>query len=83
MTEKCGCCGSDKVMKDVHLSTDPSEGPRLRLGASVQSDPDALLFKGTVFGTLRARVCGGCGHTELYTTNFEQLYEAYRKSHGG
>jgi hypothetical protein len=85
MPEKCARCGSDKVMKDVRLRTEgvQSGGGALKLLATVHSDPQALLFKGTVTGTLRARVCGGCGHTEIYTTNFEELYAAYQKAHGG
>jgi hypothetical protein len=83
MPQKCAQCGSDKVMKGVQLSTEPSQSPPLQLRASVQSDPSAFLFKGTVVGILRARVCGSCGHTEIYTTNFEQLYEAYQQSQGG
>jgi predicted nucleic-acid-binding Zn-ribbon protein len=84
MPEKCPRCGSDKVMEDVRLRTEgfESAGGAAKLLATVHSDPRALLFKGTVTGTLRGRVCGGCGYTEIYTTNFEQLYEAYRKSRG-
>jgi predicted nucleic-acid-binding Zn-ribbon protein len=77
MTETCSRCGSDKMMEDVRLSTEGG------LVAYVQSNPNALLLKGTVSGTLRARVCGGCGYTEIYTKNFKRLYEAYQQSQGG
>ena len=93
MPEKCARCGSDKMMEDVHLNADvihplhaaPDVHPnhRQRLVAYVLKNPDAWVFKGTVFGELRARVCGGCGHTEIYTTNFEELYQAYQQSHAG
>ncbi len=80
MTEKCSRCGSDKMMEDVHLTyAHAAQG----LMADVQSDPKALLLKGTVFGYLRGRICGGCGYTEISTTNFEQLYKAYQQSRGG
>jgi hypothetical protein len=82
MLEKCTRCGADKVM-DVELCTNPSDFASLPLVASVERDPAALLFKGSVVGALRGRVCGGCGHTEIYTTDFEKVYEAYQRSQGG
>jgi hypothetical protein len=81
MNEKCSRCGSDKMMEDVYLTTDVGYRPgdiRRGLMAYVQSDPQELLFKGTVYGALRARVCGGCGYTEIYTSGFQQLYKAYQ-----
>jgi hypothetical protein len=83
--KKCGHCGSDKMKEDVQLNSQSClpanriDGP----AAFVHSDPNALLLRGTVFGKLRARVCGGCGYTEIYTKNFEKLYEAYQQSQGG
>jgi hypothetical protein len=85
MPEKCARYGSDKMMEDVPLNSDVAQatGRSQGLVAYVQSDPKAWLLKGTVFGNLRGRVCGGCGYTEIYTTNFSKLYEAYRQSRGG
>jgi hypothetical protein len=89
MNKTCSRCGAAKVMEDVRVNTDlpgaggRGAGGRVPVVAYVQKDPDAWVFKGTVFGVLRARVCGGCGHTELYTTNFEELYAAYQKARGG
>jgi hypothetical protein len=84
MTEKCSRCGVDKMMQDVRLTAEVSKGAcALGLVAYVEKDPNAWVLKGTVYGTLRARVCGGCGHTEIHTTHFEQLYEAYLKSQSG
>jgi hypothetical protein len=84
MPEKCSRCDSDKMMDDVHLYTrSPRAEPGQQLVALVHKAPDAWIFKGTVFGSLRARICGGCGHTEIFTKNFEELYEAYQQSHGG
>lgn len=83
MPEKCARCGSDKMMEDVRLRTDGTAGALQGLAAFVHSDPNAWLLKGTVRGHLRARICGGCGYTEIYTKNFEQLYEAYQQAQGG
>ncbi len=87
MPENCPRCGSEKVMEDVHLNTDPitlaSQQYRHRLVAYVHKNPDAWVFKGTVFAVLRARVCGGCGHAEIYTPEFAELYAAYQKARGG
>jgi hypothetical protein len=91
MPEKCARCGADKMMEDVRLNTDPTclRDSRTNLPASgrlvayVHTDPGAWVFKGTAFGELRARVCGGCGYTELHTTNFKELYQAYQQSRSG
>jgi len=80
LPETCARCGSHKMMEDVRLRTDVNDS--VGLVALVHTDPSALLLKGAVRGHLRARVCGGCGHTEIYTQNFEQLYEAYQQSQG-
>ena len=82
MPETCGRCGSDKMMEDVHLYRNPSTAASLvpqGLVAAVRS-PHAWFQNVSAFGDLRARICGGCGYTEIYTTNFEKLYEAYQQS---
>jgi predicted nucleic-acid-binding Zn-ribbon protein len=87
MPEKCARCGSDKVMENVHLHSDRDQASsvfdhRTRLVAYLHKNPDAWFRKGTVYSDLRARVCGSCGYTELYTTDFERLYEAYQQAQG-
>jgi hypothetical protein len=55
------------------------------LQAYVYADPDALMFKGTAYATLLARICADCGAAELYVMpkEAEGLYEAYRQSKSG
>jgi hypothetical protein len=78
----CMRCGSDKVIPDVPLfDTYGDTGFRKNpLGVEVEGRPEAWVFKDSEAGTLVARVCGECGHTELHTTNFKALYEKYRQS---
>jgi hypothetical protein len=55
------------------------------LQAYVYADPNALLFKGTTYATLSAKICAACGAVELQVTPHEAdgLYDAYRKSKSG
>jgi hypothetical protein len=78
----CKHCGSDKIIPGVPLldsygrygqMTKPQE-------VAVDANPGAWVFKGTATGHVVAKVCGECGYTELYTTNHQELYDAYRRS---
>ena len=46
----------------------------------VHGDPQAWIFKQTAAGKLTLRVCGHCGHADLFVTNFRELYERYQQS---
>jgi hypothetical protein len=48
--------------------------------ARTQEHPHAWISKGTHYFTLTARICGECGHTELWAKNPAELYEHYLKS---
>jgi formate dehydrogenase assembly factor FdhD len=50
---------------------------RYDLQVEVQRRPKALFFKQSERANLSARVCGACGHTELYVDAPEALYAAY------
>jgi hypothetical protein len=85
MALTCKQCGSDKVIPGVALldaygDTGFWKKPQ---EVSVDANPGAWVFKGTETGRLLARVCGECGHAELYVTNHRELYNAYLRSRGG
>ena len=70
--ETCPACGSVNVMTlrvPGNLDTD--------LTVQVQKNPKARLFKGTVVSVLKARVCGACGHTDLFAADPAPLLAAY------
>ena len=48
------------------------------LTVTVYQKPGALMFKGTVYSDVTARVCGNCGFIELFATAHKQLLEAAR-----
>jgi predicted nucleic-acid-binding Zn-ribbon protein len=79
MDLQCAKCGSKKVVPLASVM-DQGQYSDGTLKAYVYSNPEAWVFKGTVYGRLQARVCGECGYTELFTTNAQELYEAYRTS---
>jgi hypothetical protein len=74
--ERCVKCQSDTIIPD--LAVVDHSGHMVQLGVDVSERPDALVFKGTRSENFRARVCGTCGHVELYVTNAAELYNVYR-----
>jgi hypothetical protein len=81
---RCARCGSHRVVPRATI-WDQGEGSKGTLQAYVYADPNALVFKGTAYATLVARICADCGAAELHvsTREAEGLYEAYRKSKSG
>jgi hypothetical protein len=79
MTLTCARCGSPHVIPDAQIY-DQGQYSNHDLQVVVAREPDALIFKQHVFGRLRARVCGTCGHTELHTHNHAALYQVYQQA---
>ncbi len=75
----CPKCGSSELIPEVAVVTEGHlvEGNR-GVMAEVERHPRALLLKDPARTPLKATVCGGCGYTELYTTDTRELLEAYR-----
>ena len=77
MDLKCSKCGSDKIIPLVNM-IDQGEYSDGRLKAKVgYANPDAWVFKGTIYAKLKANICGECGYTELVAEEPEALYRAY------
>ena len=68
--------GLEPVIPDAQIY-DQGQYSNHELQVVVAGEPDALIFKQQLFGRLRARVCGACGHTELHTENHAALYHRY------
>jgi hypothetical protein len=76
---KCPRCGSSQVAYGVTV-VDQGDNSDGHLQVVVVGDPQALIFKDRLYGTLQADICGQCGHVELRVANFRELYRHYRKS---
>lgn len=93
MGNTCLRCGSDKIITELPLSvevttnfveaygTDSKKG-KGRVDIHLNGNPTAMINKNPISGRLVVRVCGECGHADLYATNFSLLYKAYENSHG-
>lgn len=80
----CPRCGSDKVIPDLPLHDHygdwgMSDRP---IEVEVHGEPTALFMKNTATGALFVRVCGECGHAELYVRNPRELYDRFLKAKG-
>src|SRR5687768_17116835 len=75
----CAKCGSRRVIPRVGVH-DYGQPDDAHLRAHVETHPQALFFKGSVYGRVNARICADCGYTELFTENANELYEAYIKA---
>jgi ribosomal protein S27AE len=80
MNLKCSKCGSAKVIPLVGM-IDQGQGSDGTLMARVgYTNPEAWVFKGSVYAKLKANICGECGYTELVAENPGALYEAYLRT---
>jgi hypothetical protein len=60
---------------------DHSYGTTYDLETTLDERPEALIFKGwQVSSILTAWICGGCGYTELYASNHEELFALYKRA---
>ncbi len=77
---KCSKCGSEKLIPLASM-IDQGEYSDGTLKARVAfTNPEAWVFKGAVYATLKANICGECGYTELIAENPASLYDAYLRS---
>ncbi len=80
MNPKCSKCGSERIIP-LATMVDQGESSDGRLKAVVAyTNPEAWVFKGAVYATLKANICGQCGYTELIAGNPAALYDAYLKA---
>jgi uncharacterized OB-fold protein len=73
----CQKCGSDKIIRQVHLKDRGHENVDEELTARMFRNPGAMFFKGAEESALRAEVCGACGYVELYVKDPESFWSAY------
>ncbi len=77
----CMRCGSVRLITKAHiLDRGPVNIPVLELTLQVYRNPNAFFFRGGKTTTVYARVCGDCGHVELFVEEADKLYKAQEKA---
>lgn len=75
MADVCKHCGSDKIIPDVVVVDHSSVG-----NIAYEAELQVRLERDTESDPLHARVCGNCGHVELWLNNAGALYQRYVQS---
>jgi hypothetical protein len=78
--KQCPRCNSDRLIPDVRIVDRGDYNSARDLSVEVYEKPDALIFKGTHPGELKATICADCGNAELTVTNASDLYETFLKA---
>jgi hypothetical protein len=76
---RCRGCGSAKIILNVTV-VDQGEYSDGRLKVKVSGNPEALIFKDSLYGEIKADICGECGLMDFHVSNPSELYEHVRKS---
>ncbi|HEX5215394.1 MAG TPA: hypothetical protein VFV98_08005 [Vicinamibacterales bacterium] len=74
----CPKCQSNEVVDDVRVVDRGDHHSKNDLSVTVYQKPGNLVFKGTVYSNVTARVCGNCGYIELFAAEHRELLEAAR-----
>ena len=69
-------CGSARIIPQLPVLDHGGN----KVQVEIVGKPDAWVFQEAVYGTINAKICGECGYTELWTSQFRELYEKYEKS---
>lgn len=76
---QCPKCQSTDVIDDVRVVDHGDHHAVRDLTVTVFRKPTALMFKGTVYSDVKARVCGACGFIELFAVDAAGLLEGARE----
>lgn len=83
MSYACAKCQNKNILEGVRIVDRTLEENCLSAGrdlqVEVETKPNARIFKGVVGFSLRANVCGTCGHAELFVTEPDELRRAYAR----
>ena len=77
---QCSICGSSETIPEVKIVDHGYMDSKHDLAIELQGNPNALIFKDTRKGVLRATVCGDCGHVDLFVNNASELLGIYRQN---
>ncbi len=70
----CLRCGSTNILPDGHVHS------QFPVSVEVPTNPAALKLKGTRSKYLRSRICGSCGHVELFVEGAPELWDKYQQN---
>ncbi len=76
----CSGCGSEEVIPNVKIVDHGYMDSKHDLAIELHGKPDALIFKDTRKGVLRATVCGQCGKVDLSIDKPRELWEIYKRN---
>lgn len=77
----CPKCGSTEIIGDVEIRDYDANSYRpLGVFVKLKQAIGGLIKKTSESGELRASICGGCGYTELYASNYKELLKARKSS---
>jgi hypothetical protein len=80
-TRQCPKCGSSKIIPNMRI-LDPGAYSAGKIEVVVDGNPNAMIFKDSLYGRVTADTCGECGHVELKAQHPSELYEHYLRSTG-
>lgn len=75
---ECPKCRSNKIIPSAEIMDSYREYGSSKIRIKVERDPGALIFRGAELVDLRARVCGECGHVELFVNQPYTLWKAHQ-----
>lgn len=75
---ECKECGSERIIKDAMAIDRADYNQNLGFQLAVQEDPNALIFKGSIYSQTTADVCADCGLISFYAVAPEELWTAYQ-----
>ncbi len=70
----CLRCGSTNILPDGPVHS------QFKILVDVPTNPAARILKGIRSKYLRARICGRCGHAELFIQGAPELWEKYEQN---
>ena len=77
---KCSVCNGKRIIPKVRIK-DQGDMSNGYLSVSIDSNPEAMVFKGQVNGILAGRLCCDCGHLDIFClTNLEEIWAAHLNS---
>ena len=76
--KKCPECDSERIIKDARAIDTGESYMNFRFQVAVDADPDALLFKSTVYSETKVEICADCGYIRFYAVSSRNLWSIYQ-----
>jgi predicted nucleic-acid-binding Zn-ribbon protein len=76
---KCPHCGCTVIIERAIVDCG-SVGQQQAVNLRVDANPQAIVFKGSVRSSLEADICTGCGYTEFFASDPQNLLRVAREA---